>query len=145
MECPGTLGAMHKAALAVVALLAAVGLSSCSQAKDAAKEQATDAACSLATSVVDETSAQAGQAIDEIGADPRSAQRELKGIRNALATAEKGLSGDVRKQIADARGAVDDLLGQARSAAEGADVDMQAVSRARGEFDDAIDGVRNLC
>ncbi|MFB9313755.1 hypothetical protein [Nocardioides plantarum] len=132
-------------ALVAVTLTVAVALTACSQAEDAAKDAAGDAACSVARSAVDEAGRQAGNAVDEIGADPQAAEGDLRNVRDALATAEKGVSGDTKDKLADARSAVERLLGQAEDAARGAEVDTTAVQDAKGDLDRAVADVKQLC
>ena len=131
-------------ALATVALTAAVALTGCQEAQDAAQEAAGDAACSVAGSAVDEAGRQAGQAVDEIGADPESAEQELRAVREALDAAAATVDGDVKARVEDARDAVDRLRGQAEEAVAG-EVDTAAVDEARGELDQAVEDVKNLC
>ena len=132
-------------ALVGVTLTATLALTACSQAEDAAKDAAGDAACSVARSAVDQAGRQARDAVDEIGADPKAAESDLRGIRDALATAEKGVSGDTRARLGEARAAVERLLGQAEDAARGAEVDTSAVQDARGDLDRAVADVKKLC
>jgi hypothetical protein len=132
-------------ALATVSLVGALALTGCSQAEDAAKDAGNDAACSVARSAVDEAGRRAGNAVDEIGADPKAAEGDLRGIRDALATAEKGVSGDTKQKLGDARSAVERLLGEAEDAAQGAEVDTAVVDDAKGDLDRAVKDVKNLC
>lgn len=131
--------------LAAATLVAALSLTACSQAEDAAKNAASDAACSLAKNAADEAGKQAAQAVDDIGADPQAAQQELSSIRDLLSAAEKGVDGDVKADLADARKAVERLLGQAQDAARGVEVDTTAVESAKGDLDRAVDDVKTLC
>jgi hypothetical protein len=132
-------------ALVCVALVALLSLSGCAQAEEAAKGAASDAACSVARSAADEAARQAGRAIDDLGADPQSAEQELRGVRDAVAAAEKGVDGDVRDDLADARAAVERLLGQAQGAARGVEVDTGAVEAAKADLDRAVADVTTLC
>ncbi|WP_134764685.1 hypothetical protein [Nocardioides sp. 1609] len=136
---------MRTVVLATVTVLAALVLAACSDPEAAVRDASSDAACSLARETVDQVGTEASSAVDEIGADPRAAQQELEAARDVLTVAQKGVSGDVKSKVDDARAAVEELLGEARSAAEGADVDVQLVERARGELDQAIADVRDLC
>ncbi|QCW50169.1 hypothetical protein FE634_06670 [Nocardioides dongxiaopingii] len=136
---------MRTVVLATVSLVAALVLAACSDPEAAVRDATSDAACSLAREAVDRAGTEAGTAVDEIGADPRAAQQELKAARDVLTVAQKGVSGDVKSKVGDARAAVEELLDEARKAAEGADVDVQLVERARGELDRAIADVRDVC
>ena len=126
-------------------LLATVVLVGCQQAEDAAQEAAGDAACSVAQSAVDEAAVQARQAVDDIGADPAAAERELRGVRDALTAAELAADGELETQIVAVRTAVEDLLGQAQDAAAGTEVDTAAVEGAREDLDRAVEDVTNFC
>ncbi len=128
-------------ALVVLAALA----TGCSEAEDAARDAAGDATCAVARSAVDEAGQQAGSAADEIGADPQAAERELQALRDALAAAERGVDGDIKAKVGEAKTAIEDLLGEAKDAADGAPVDTKAVDRAQADLEAAVDDVKGLC
>lgn len=135
----------HVLTTAVTTLVAVASLSACQAAEDAAKDAVSDAACDVARSAVDEAGDQATKAVDDIGADPAAAETELRNIRDALATAQNGVSGDLRDKIVDAKDAVERLLGQAQDAAQGTEVDTAVVDDARADLDTAVEDVKNLC
>jgi len=126
-------------------LLAAALATGCSDLEDAARDTANGAACSVAQGAVDGVSGQVDRAIDEIGADPEAAQRELAGLREVLDRAAGGISGDAEQALRDAADALGRLAGEARDAAGGVDVDTSAVDDARDSFGDAVDDVRDFC
>ncbi len=132
-------------ALAAAAVLVAAGLGACSEAQDAVDDAASDAACSAARSAADQAGDRAGRAAEDIGADPRQAQQDLQTVRSVLTAAERSAGVDLEKRIAAVRAGVDDLLGEARDAAGGADPDLTAVDRARQDVDDAVADVKGLC
>lgn len=130
---------------AALALAAVLTLSGCQQAEDAAKDAANDAACSAVRSAVDQAGNQAQNAVDEIGADPKAAEQDLRDLRDALAAAENGVSGDVEAGLVKVKTQVERLLGQAQDAAQGAEVDTSAVQDAKADLDQSIEDVKNLC
>ncbi len=106
---------MRTLATLTVLLVVATGCSDVKdKAEDKAKDVAGDAACALARESVEGAKSAAQRAVDEIGADPAKAERELAALRKVLQGAEKTLSGDVKAQVVKARGAVEDLLDQAQ-------------------------------
>ncbi len=131
-------------ALAALVLTLAVVAAGCSDINDAASEQASGAACSVAQKTVDGVSGQVEAAIDEIGADPAAAKK-LSGLRDVLETARGGISSDAKDKLGEATDALDKLANQAGRAARGADVDTSALDSAKESFGDAVDGVRDFC
>lgn len=139
-------------AAATAVLVAALTLTGCATAEEAvsgavdgAVDRAVDGtACSLAREAVGGVEAQVREAADRLGADPRAARRELTALRDTLAAAERGLSGQTRNQVARARAAVDRLVAAAREAADGT-VDERAVAQARRRLGDAVRGVQETC
>lgn len=129
------------AAPAALALAAVLALSGCEQAENAASA----AACSGVRSAVDQAGNQAQNAVDEIGADPKAAEQDLRDVRDALAAAENGVSGDVEAGLVKVKTQVERLLGQAQDAAQGAEVDTSAVQDAKADLDQSIEDVKNLC
>ncbi|SDC10496.1 hypothetical protein [Nocardioides lianchengensis] len=139
--------------LAPLALLAVLTLAACSDAedavRDAASDAASDAACAVAGGVVDD----ARSRVDGIARDlasgtaseRASARRELTALRDSLAAAERGLGGETRERLEQARSAVDDLLDQASAAADGTQVDDEAVASAQEEYDEAARGLTDVC
>ena len=125
--------------------LAAVLLTGCSEAEDAAKDAAGNAACAVATKAVSGVTGQVDDAIDQIGADPAAAKRKLSGLRDVVARAEDGLSGDAKQRLGEARQALDDLVGEASDAASGLDVDTSAVDSSRKKLSRAVDDVADVC
>ena len=138
-------GGMRLVTLAAPLLVAVVSLTGCEQAEQAARDAAGDAACSAARSAADEAGQQVGNAVDSIGADPQAAERELSAVRDALAAAETGISGDAKAKIREAKEAVEALLGQAEDAAQGADIDTRAVDRAQDDLDQAVADIKDIC
>ena len=132
-----------RAAAALVAV-AATALGGCSEAEDAVDRAAGDAACRLAQEAVDGVAGQAREAADRIGADPEAARRELTALRDSLAAAEEGLSGETRARVEEARAALDRLVSESRDAARGA-VDEQAVEEAERELDTAVEELTRVC
>jgi len=132
-----------------VALLAALVLGACSQAEtvvsDAASEAASKAGCSVARAAVGEVRRQVDGIASDIQADPEAARRELTAVREALAAAEQKLTGQTREQMARAGAAIDDLRAEARTVADGASVDDQALRAAQSEYDDAVEQLTGLC
>lgn len=148
MNAPVTLGAVERlltvpAALATAVLL--LGACSEEQIRDAASDAASDAACSVAEQALSGVRGEVERAARDIGADPAAARRELTTLRESLAAAERGLDGEARERVEQARGAVDDLLAQARRAADGTQVDDRAVDEARAEYDEATQGLTAAC
>jgi hypothetical protein len=144
----GTLTVMRRTpalAAALVTVTALWSLTACDSAEDAAKGVANDAACKLARSAADEAGRQASKAVDHIRTDPDAAVTELSTIRDALAAAENGVSGDVKDKLVEAKTSVEDLLGRAQDSADGAEVDTAAIDGARADLDSAIKDVKNLC
>lgn len=136
--------AARRRALAAPVLVAAVVLTGCSAAEDAVGGAVDEAACSLARETLAGVEGQVREAADRIGADPRAARRELEALRDALAAAEDGLSGETRDRVAEARRAVDALVAEARRGARGA-VDEEAVAEARRDLDTAVTGLQDVC
>lgn len=131
--------------LAALALTSVVLVTGCSEVKDAASDRASAAACSVTQKAVDGVAGQVDNAIDEIGADPAAAKKKLSGLRDVLETAQSGISGDAKEELAQAADALGTLAGEAGDAAKGADIDTSAVDNAKFAFGDAIDGVRDFC
>lgn len=128
------------------ALLVLIGLASgCSAAEDKAKEAVGDAACSIASKAVSGVTGQVDDAVDEIGADPKAAEQKLRRLRDAVKSAEGRIGGGTKQKLSGARGALDDLVDEAGDAADGAEVDTGAVDEAKGDFDVAVDDVRDHC
>ncbi|MFW6774588.1 hypothetical protein ACOACO_09910 [Nocardioides sp. CPCC 205120] len=125
-------------------VLSVVALAGCSEVETAVRDAASDAGCSLAQDAVDGVTRQAHEATDRIGVDPARAERELTALRDGLATAERGLSGELRGHVEDARTALDALVTQARAGAEGA-VDEQAVAEAEARLDTAVGEITTVC
>lgn len=132
-------------ALALAAALAGGGLAGCSGAEDAVRGAARDAGCSVAQRAADEAERRARDAVSDLGADPQAARRELEAVRGALDAAVQGLGGETRQQLTRARDAVDDLLAQARRAADGTKVDDEAVAEAERQLDGAVEHVGTVC
>ncbi|MCW2816878.1 MAG: hypothetical protein JWN84_4333 [Nocardioides sp.] len=132
-------------ALTAATMTALLSLTACDAAEDAVKDAAGDAACSVAGQAADEAGRQASRAVDDIGADPQAAERELAAVRDALATAARGVDGDLKRHLDDARAAVERLQGQAEDAVAGAEVDTTAVQDAQDDLDTAVEDVKNLC
>jgi hypothetical protein len=142
---PVTLDAVTRL-LPPLALLAALVLGACSEAedaiRDAASDAASDAACAVGRTAVTELKGQVDGIARDIGADPAAARRELTAIRESLAAAERGLGGETRERVRQAREAVDELLAQARA---GTTVDDEAVAAAQEEYDAAAAELTNIC
>ncbi|MDF9717318.1 hypothetical protein INN71_08175 [Nocardioides sp. ChNu-153] len=124
--------------------LGLVALAGCSEVETAVRDAASDAGCSLAQDAVDGVTGQAHAAADQLGVDPAGAERELTALRDGLATAEQGLSGELRGHVEDARTALDALVTQARAAADGT-VDQQAVAEAEAQLDTAVQELTTVC
>lgn len=129
-------------ALAASLLMLATG---CSEAKDLARDTANDAACSIAKSAMNKTAEQAKRAVREIGADPKSAERELTSLRDALKSLEAKVDGKSGGRVSEARKALDVLVEQADAAREGTPVDDQAVDDAQRDLDAAVEDFKNIC
>lgn len=131
----------------VVAVTAAlvIGLVGCSEVEDAAKDAAGDAACSVAEQAMDEAADQARQAIDEIGADPQAAKRELTALRDSLKSLEGQVDGETGGKVTQARKALDRLVKQADRARSGTPVDDAAVDDAQRDLDAAVEDFKDLC
>jgi hypothetical protein len=131
----------------LVPAVAVLALGACSEdeIRDAASDAASDAACSVAERALSGVRDEVEQAARDIGADPAAARRELTALRASLSTAERGLSGESRQRVEQARAAVDDLLAEARRAADGTQVDDQAVAEAQAEYDEATRGLTEVC
>ena len=134
---------------APVVLLTAIVLSACSEAEkvvsDAGSEAASRAGCSVARAAVDEGGRQVDRIASEIQADPEAARRELTAVREALAAAEKQLTGQTREQLARAGAAVDDLRTETQAVVDGARVDDRVVRIAQEEYDGAVRQLTGLC
>lgn len=129
-------------ATATLALGALVG---CSEVEDAVRDTAAEAGCQVAQEAVDGVTSQARQAVEDLGADPAGAERELRNLRDAVATAADGLSGEVGTHLDEAEAALDDLVTQAEAAADGTQVDEAAVESAQTELDTAVDELTQVC
>ncbi len=149
MDPDATLGHMSRphALLSLVPAVTVLALvaGGCSEVEDAARDTANGAACSVAEEAVDGVSGQVDRAIEEIGADPEAAERELSGLREVLDRAASGISGDAKQALSDAADALGRLADEAGEAASGVDVDTSAVDDAQDAFGDAVDGVRDFC
>ncbi|MEJ7833115.1 MAG: hypothetical protein WKF79_09385 [Nocardioides sp.] len=128
--------------LAMLSLLVAAG---CDAAEDAAKDVANDAACSVAQQAMDEASRRAKQAVADLEADPQAAERELRALRDSLATVEKQVDGETEGQVTRARQALDRLVEQADAARGGTPVDDEAVADARSDLDAAVEDFSSVC
>ncbi len=126
-------------------VVAAVLLTGCSEAEDAAKDAAGNAACAVATKAVSGITGQVDDAIDQIGADPAAAERTLSGLRDVVASAEGAISGDAEQRLREARRALDDLVAEASDAASGLEVDTSAVDTSKEKFSQAVDEVSDGC
>lgn len=131
--------------LASAACVLALGACSEDEIRDRASDAASDAACSVASRALSGLRGEVEQAARDVGADPAAARRELTALRESLAAAERGLGGETRERVEQARAAVDDLLAQARRAADGTTVDDQAVAEAQAEYDAATRGLTEVC
>lgn len=120
-------------------------LAGCSEAEDIAKGAAEDAGCAVAQRAADEAERRTREAVADIGADPQAAERELRAVRDVLTAAEQGVSGDTRQHVEQARKAVDALVTEASSAADGAPVDDAAVTEAEQQLDDAVEDISTVC
>ncbi len=120
-------------------------LTGCSEVEDLAREKASDAACSVARSAMDEASDQARQAADKIKADPQAARRELTALRDGLKALEGRVDGETGGKVTEGRQALDRLVEQADAARAGTPVDDAAVSDAEAELDSAVEDFKNLC
>lgn len=141
-----------RAIVTAAALTGALTLTGCQAAddavqgaQDAVQSAASNAACSVAQQAVDAVADGAKQAADDIVADPQKARNELQALRDTLATAERGIDGDLKAKVADAKDAVDRLLTQAKDAAQGVEVDTSAVDDAKAELDAAVEDVTTIC
>lgn len=121
-----------------------LALAGCSEIEQRAQDAVSDAACSAARSALDGAGDQASQLADRIGADPQSAERELRSIRDGLSAALPAVDGELERDLTRARDAVGDLLTEAGDAARG-EVDPAAVDEARDELQRSVDDVRDLC
>lgn len=124
-------------------LVAALG-AGCSDAEEALSGQTERAACKVAEQAMGKAQDVARSAVDEIGADPQSARRELTAVRDTVAAAQSGLSGEAEAKLAQAREALDTLVEEARESADGA-VDEQEVEQARSKLDEAVAGLGDVC
>lgn len=131
---------------ALIALTAVAAVASgCSEIEEAASETAGNAACSVAQQAVDGVTGQVDQAIDEIGADPEAAQRELASLREVLDQAQGSISGEAQQALRDAADALGRLADEARDAARGVEIDTSAVDQAQDAFGEAVDGITDVC
>ncbi|WZH54010.1 MAG: hypothetical protein PIR53_08465 [Nocardioides alkalitolerans] len=132
--------------LAVAATALSLGaLVGCSEVEDAVRDTAAEAGCQVAQEAVDGVTGEARQAVEDLGADPAAAEQELRNLRDAVATAADGLSGEVGTHLEEAEAALDDLVAQAEAAADGTQVDEAAVESAQGELDTAVDELTQVC
>ncbi|MDQ1104466.1 plasmid stabilization system protein ParE [Nocardioides zeae] len=129
-------------AAAALSLGALVG---CSEVEDAVRDTASEAGCQVAQEAVDGITGEARQAVDDLGADPAAAEQELRNLRDAVATAADGLSGEVGTHLEEAEAALDDLVAQAEAAADGTQVDEAVVQSAESELDTAVDELTQVC
>lgn len=140
---------LAKRLLVASALLATAVLSGCSDIEDAASDAvsgaANETACSVVRSTTDGITTQVDRAADEIDADPEAARDQLSGLLAVLERARDGLSGDAQRALSTAADALGDLVGEARQAARGVDVDTSAVDGAKDAFGDAVDDVQDIC
>lgn len=134
-----------KSLAAGAALLLSMTLAGCSDVEDLAREKASEAACSVARSAMDEASTQAKQAAEKINADPQAARRELTALRDSLKALEGRVDGETGGKITEARKALDRLVEQADAARAGTPVDDQAVADAEAELDTAVESFSSLC
>jgi hypothetical protein len=145
---PGTMGAVTRR-LTPVVLLTAVLLSGCAEAEkavsDAGSEAASKAGCSVARAAVGEVRRQVDGITADIKADPQAAEQELAAAREALTAAENQLTGETQQQLSRAGAAIDDLQAEARAAADGANVDDQALRAAQDEYGAAVEQLTGLC
>ncbi|WP_232678887.1 hypothetical protein [Nocardioides sp. R-C-SC26] len=140
---PGTVVRMRiGAALMLPGLLA---LTACSEVGDAVRDSANDAACSAVDSTTSGVRDTVQRAVDGLTADPSASGRALQAVRDALAAAERGISGDAKQALADARDAVADLADQARRSARGLDVDTSEVEDAQRRLGEAVDEATSVC
>lgn len=133
---------IHAVALTAVLTLTLVG---CSEVEDAARDAADDAACSVAKQAMDKAGDQAQRAVDEIGADPQAAKRELTALRDTLKSLEGQVDGESGGKVTQARKALDKLVKQADQARSGTPVDDQAVDDAQRDLDAAVDDFKDIC
>jgi len=135
--------------LAPVVLLTVILLSACSEAEravsDAGSEAASQAGCSVAQAALGEVRRQVDGITSQITADPQAAEQELTAAREALAAAERRLTGETQEQLARAGAAIDDLQSEATAVADGASVDDRAVQAAQQEYGDAVEQFTRLC
>jgi hypothetical protein len=132
-----------------VVLLTVILLSACSEAEravsDAGSEAASQAGCSVAQAALGEVRRQVDGITSQITADPQAAEQELTAAREALAAAERRLTGETQEQLARAGAAIDDLQSEATAVADGASVDDRAVQAAQQEYGDAVEQFTRLC
>ena len=130
-------------------LLTVILLSACSEAEravsDAGSEAASQAGCSVAQAALGEVRRQVDGITSQITADPQAAEQELTAAREALAAAERRLTGETQEQLARAGAAIDDLQSEATAVADGASVDDRAVQAAQQEYGDAVEQFTRLC
>ncbi|MDN4173685.1 hypothetical protein QWY28_12060 [Nocardioides sp. SOB77] len=130
---------------ALTTALATTVLAGCSEAEDIVRGAAEDAGCAAAQQAMDEAERRVRDAVGDLRADPRAAERELSAVRDVLAAAEQGLGGETREQVDRAGKAVDELLTQARGATEGTQVDDVAVDEAERQLDGAVGEITTVC
>lgn len=130
------------ALLATPLLLA--GLSACGDAEELVGNAARSAGCSAAEQVVSPIRGQVRAAVEDLGADPEAARRELTVLRNAVDAAAGTLSGEARQALGEISAALETLTEEARVAARSA-VDQQAVQQAQDELGAAIDEFGAVC
>lgn len=133
------------AVLVPLVVLAAGALTGCGDLEQAARDTVDSAACTAAQEAVDGLTTRVDEAVAELGADPAAARAEPTGLREAVAAAEQGLSGEAQQALDDARGALDTLVEQADAAADGTQVDDVVVDEARQELDTAVDDLTTVC
>jgi soluble cytochrome b562 len=134
-----------KTLLVAVTAVLSIALVGCSEVEDAAKDAADEAACSVAKQAMGRAGDEAQRAIEEIGADPQAAERELKGLRDALKTLEGQVDGETGGKVTEARKALDRLVKQADRARAGTPVDDQAVDDAQRDLDAAVEDFKDIC
>ena len=129
----------------VLAALLSLTLVGCSDAENLVKDQANEAACSVAQKAMDGVGQEAQQAIDDLKADPKGAEERLKALRDSLQALEGQLDGKTGGKVTQAREALDRLVTQADAARTGTPVDDQAVADARSDLDTAVSDFATIC
>ena len=113
--------------------------------RDFASDQASQAACGVASDALDQAQSQVDSAVEAIGADPEAAARRLGALRDTLAAAARGLNGEAATEIEKARDAVAALAEEAERHAEGTPVDRDNLEREQRELSDAVTGLADVC